>query len=96
MVSKAGEAREDASAKDGRVLRGARNHAAIVEAVPRGVVAGPLAPSLAPLVALDGAPFRREQVKTVMAYAGSRMLWSHPILSLRHWLDGFRKAPAGV
>jgi hypothetical protein len=38
-------------------------------------------------------PFRREQVKTVMAYAGSRMLWQHPILSLRHWLDGFRKAP---
>jgi len=38
-------------------------------------------------------PFRREQVKTVMAYAGPRMLWQHPILSLRHWLDGFRKAP---
>jgi hypothetical protein len=38
--------------------------------------------------------FRREQVKTVMRYAGPRMLWQHPILSLRHWLDGFRKAPA--
>ena len=39
-------------------------------------------------------PARREQVKAVMRYAGPRMLWRHPILSLRHWLDGFRKAPA--
>jgi len=36
---------------------------------------------------------RREQIKVVMRYAGPRMLWRHPILSLRHWLDGFRKAP---
>ena len=36
---------------------------------------------------------RREQIKTVMRYAGPRMLWQHPVLSLRHWLDGFRKAP---
>ena len=36
---------------------------------------------------------RREQVKTVMRYAGPRMLWAHPLMSLRHWLDGFRKAP---
>jgi Nitrous oxide-stimulated promoter len=34
-------------------------------------------------------PARREQVKTVMRYAGPRMVWQHPILSLRHWLDGF-------
>jgi hypothetical protein len=39
---------------------------------------------------------RREQVQAVMRYAGPRMLWRHPILSLRHWLDGFRKAPAVV
>ena len=39
---------------------------------------------------------RREQVKAVMRYAGPRMLWRHPILSLRHWLNGFRKAPAVV
>jgi hypothetical protein len=39
---------------------------------------------------------RREQVKAVMRYAGPRLLWRHPILSLRHWLDGFRKAPAVV
>lgn len=37
---------------------------------------------------------RREQVKAVMRYAGPRMLWEHPLMSLRHWLDGFRKAPA--
>ena len=35
---------------------------------------------------------RREQMKAVMRYAGPRMLWQHPILSLRHWLDGFRAA----
>ncbi len=34
---------------------------------------------------------RREQVRTVMRYAGPRMLWEHPILSLRHWLDGLRR-----
>jgi Nitrous oxide-stimulated promoter len=36
---------------------------------------------------------RREQIKTVMRFAGPRMLWRHPVLSLRHWLDGFRHAP---
>jgi hypothetical protein len=36
---------------------------------------------------------RREQIKTVMRYAGPRMLWEHPVVSLRHWLDGFRQAP---
>jgi hypothetical protein len=36
---------------------------------------------------------RREQIKVMMRYAGPRMLWEHPIMSLRHWLDGFRKAP---
>jgi predicted amidophosphoribosyltransferase len=37
---------------------------------------------------------KREQVKAVMRYAGPRMLWEHPVKSLRHWLDGFRHAPA--
>ena len=36
---------------------------------------------------------RREQVKAVMRYTGPRMLWMHPLMSLRHWWDGFRKAP---
>ncbi len=30
---------------------------------------------------------RRTQIKEVMRFAGPRMLWTHPILSLRHWLD---------
>ena len=37
---------------------------------------------------------RRDQMKAVMRYAGPRMLWQHPGLSLRHWWDGFRPAPA--
>lgn len=37
---------------------------------------------------------RREQVRTIMIHAGPRMLWEHPLTSLRHWIDGFRKAPA--
>ena len=36
---------------------------------------------------------RREQARDVMRYAGPRMLWEHPVMSLRHWLAGFRKAP---
>lgn len=39
-------------------------------------------------------PARREQVRIVMRYAGPRMVWKHPLLSIRHWLDGFRAAPA--
>jgi hypothetical protein len=37
---------------------------------------------------------RREQVRVIMRYAGPRMMWEHPIMSVRHWLDGFRQAPA--
>jgi len=36
---------------------------------------------------------RREQVRVIMRYAGPRMMWEHPVMSLYHWLDGFRKAP---
>jgi hypothetical protein len=36
---------------------------------------------------------RRGQVRAVMRHAGPRMVWEHPLMSLRHWLDGFRKAP---
>ena len=39
---------------------------------------------------------RREQIKVVMRYAGPRMLWEHPCLSLWHLLDGwFRRASLG-
>lgn len=37
-------------------------------------------------------PARREQVKRIMRYAGPRMLLKHPVLAIRHQLDGFRKA----
>jgi hypothetical protein len=36
---------------------------------------------------------RREEVRLVMRYAGPRMLWRHPVVSLFHWLDGFRAVP---
>ena len=39
---------------------------------------------------------RRDQVKKVMRYAGSRMLWEHPILSLRHWADAILRRPASA
>lgn len=32
---------------------------------------------------------RREQIKAVMRYAGPRMLWEHPWLSVRHMVDGW-------
>jgi hypothetical protein len=36
---------------------------------------------------------RREQIKDVMRFAGPRMLWEHPWLSVCHLLDGwFRRA----
>jgi hypothetical protein len=38
-------------------------------------------------------PHRREQVRRVMAFSGPRMLWRHPVLAVRHMLDGTRTAP---
>ena len=37
---------------------------------------------------------RREQVRAIMRHAEPRMLREHPLMSLRHWLDGLRKAPS--
>jgi hypothetical protein len=36
----------------------------------------------------------REHVRAVMRYAGPRMLSRHPILAVRHMIDGRRPAPA--
>jgi hypothetical protein len=36
----------------------------------------------------------RERVRTVMRWAGPRMLFRHPILALFHQLDGRRPAPS--
>jgi hypothetical protein len=34
---------------------------------------------------------RREQIRAVMRYAGPRMMWEHPWLSLGHLADGWLK-----
>ena len=33
-------------------------------------------------------PAKREQIRVVMRYAGPRMIWRHPVLAVRHVLDG--------
>ncbi|OJX40626.1 MAG: hypothetical protein BGO78_06485 [Chloroflexi bacterium 44-23] len=33
----------------------------------------------------------RDQMRVVMRYAGPRMLWRHPVYTILHLLDGFRK-----
>ena len=35
---------------------------------------------------------RRSHIKTVMRYAGPRMMWRHPWLAVRHLLDGRKMA----
>jgi predicted amidophosphoribosyltransferase len=34
---------------------------------------------------------QREQIRVVMRYAGPRMVWRHPIMSLFHFLDGLHR-----
>ncbi|MFD1179491.1 nitrous oxide-stimulated promoter family protein [Paenibacillus puldeungensis] len=34
------------------------------------------------------AASQRENIRKVMRYAGPRMLWRYPLLTLQHWLDG--------
>jgi hypothetical protein len=38
-------------------------------------------------------PSMRERVRVVMRYAGPRMLYKHPVLAVRHLLDGRRQKP---
>jgi len=38
-------------------------------------------------------PEERARIRTVMRWAGPRMLWRHPLLALRHLLDGRRRTP---
>ncbi len=38
-------------------------------------------------------PTMRERIRAVMRYAGPRMSYRHPILTLYHFLDGRRKPP---
>lgn len=35
----------------------------------------------------------RARIKQVMRFSGPRMLLSHPLLTIHHYLDGLRKAP---
>lgn len=35
-------------------------------------------------------PIMHEQIREVLRYAGPRLFWSHPILAIRHVLDGRR------
>lgn len=37
------------------------------------------------------APAMRERIREVMRWAGPRMLWRHPVLAIRHLLDGRRR-----
>jgi hypothetical protein len=36
-------------------------------------------------------PLMRERIRSVMKYAGPRMVRRHPILAVRHLIDGLRK-----
>ena len=38
-------------------------------------------------------PEMRERVRVVMRYSGPRMVRAHPVLAVRHLIDGRRKAP---
>ena len=40
-------------------------------------------------------PDRRKKAKEIMAYAGPRMVYRHPLLAFLHMWDGLRKRPAG-
>ncbi len=38
-------------------------------------------------------PEMRARIRTVMRYSGPRMLYSHPLMTIRHMIDKRRKAP---
>ncbi|HET6488707.1 MAG TPA: nitrous oxide-stimulated promoter family protein [Syntrophales bacterium] len=38
-------------------------------------------------------PGMRERIRSVMRYAGPRMVWRHPVLAVFHLFDARRKAP---
>jgi hypothetical protein len=38
-------------------------------------------------------PDMREKIRTVMRYTGPRMIYRHPLLAIRHVIDGRRKKP---
>jgi hypothetical protein len=38
-------------------------------------------------------PEMRENIRTVMRYAGPRMMWKHPVLTIFHFIDGKKETP---
>jgi len=38
-------------------------------------------------------PVKREEMKAIMRWAGPRMLWRHPVLTVRHLIDDRRPVP---
>jgi len=38
-------------------------------------------------------PAMRERIRDVMRYAGPRMVYRHPVMTIGHMLDGLRKEP---
>ncbi len=38
-------------------------------------------------------PDMREKIRTVMRYSGPRMIYRHPIMAIRHFIDGRRNQP---
>ena len=38
-------------------------------------------------------PERRTEIRAVMRYAGPRMIFRHPVMAVRHLIDGRRKTP---
>jgi len=41
-------------------------------------------------------PQMREEMRAVMRYAGPKMVWRHPLLTLMHWIDGWRRRSTAV
>jgi hypothetical protein len=40
-------------------------------------------------------PDMRERIRLVMRYAGPRMMYRHPLMTLFHIIDGLRSEPTG-
>jgi len=38
-------------------------------------------------------PEMRDKIRAVMRYSGPKMIYRHPVLAIRHFLDGRRKEP---
>ncbi|MEI6198151.1 MAG: nitrous oxide-stimulated promoter family protein, partial [Verrucomicrobiota bacterium] len=78
---------------EGGLCAACRNFLAYAEARLERCHFGPAKPVCAKCPVHCYQRERREQVRTIMIHAGPRMLWEHPLMCLRHWMDGLRKAP---